>query len=69
MAEHKVTFGTLTPEGLTNIRLIKQSDMQRCPHCIMVALHYREDGSCRCNDKSHVEMKEWGYRWRNGAWR
>jgi hypothetical protein len=52
----------------TNVREIKQSDIQRCPHFIMVAEHYRADGSCRCNDREHTEMKEWGYKWRNGAW-
>ena len=67
---HKVTFGTLTPEGaLINVRLIKQSDICRCPHYIVVPGHYRDDGTCRCDDKAHTEMREWGYRWRKGQWR
>ena len=53
----------------TNVREIKQSDMMKCPHFIMVAKHYRDDGSCRCNDKAHTEMKAWGYKWRGGSWR
>lgn len=48
---------------------IKQSDMLACPHCIIVAEHYRDDGSCRCNDSKHVEMKEWGYKWDGSKWR
>lgn len=34
-----------------------------CPHTILVADHYREDGSCKCNDEHETVMKEWGYRW------
>ncbi len=50
------------------VRYIPQSAMLQCPHCIMVADHYREDHTCRCNDKYHFVMKEWGYKWRNGKW-
>ena len=68
--EHKVTFGTLHPDGeLTNVRMIKQSDIGRCPHTIMVPEHYRDDGTCRCNDPEATVMKEWGYTWKDGAWR
>jgi hypothetical protein len=67
--EHKITFGTLTPAGLTNVRMIKQSDIGKCPHFIMLPQHYRDDGSCKCNDPNETVMKEWGYKWRNGQWR
>ena len=57
-------FANLNPDGsLTNVREIKQSDMLKCPHVIMVAEHYRADGTCRCNDPEHKEMRAWGYRW------
>lgn len=46
-----------------NVREISREDIMRCPHVIMVAMHYREDGTCRCNDPKHREMKEWGYTW------
>lgn len=52
----------------TEAREIKQSDLRRCPHFIMVAEHYRDNGSCRCDDATHREMREWGYKWRNGKW-
>ena len=52
----------------TNIREISQDAMRACPHFIMVAEHYRADGSCRCNDAEHNEMLEWGYKWHNGQW-
>lgn len=61
--EHKVTFGTWTPDGLVNVRLIKQSDIGKCPHVIMVPTHYREDGTCKCDDPIEQAMmiREWGY--------
>lgn len=58
------TFITLGKNGaVASVRVIQQSSMLACPHCIMVPEHYRDDGSCRCNDSSHVDMKAWGYRW------
>ena len=53
----------------TDIREISQAAMRACPHFIMVAEHYRDDQSCRCNDPTHKLMKTWGYEWYNGAWR
>lgn len=68
--DHRVTFGTLTPDGkLADVRRIRQSDMLKCPHCIILPEHYRDDGTCRCNDWSHTVMLEWGYKWRKGQWR
>ncbi len=62
-------FSTLHPDGTeTNVREIKQSDMLACPHFIMVAEHYRDDGSCKCKGDdadtvAHQAMMvlEWGY--------
>lgn len=42
--------------------------VQGCPHAIMMPEHYREDGTCRCDDKDHKVMAEWGYRWNGSAW-
>jgi hypothetical protein len=66
--DHKTTFGTLTPHGLVDVRTIKQSDLLACPFVILVPSHYRADGSCRCDDRFHAEMKEWGYRWNGKRW-
>jgi hypothetical protein len=52
----------------TDVREIAQSDLLACPHTILMAEHYRPDGSCRCNDPEHTIMREWGYRWKDGAW-
>lgn len=59
-----VQFGTLQPDGsLVNVRTIKHSDIGKCPHVILVPDHYREDGSCKCDDAEHRKMmiKKWGY--------
>lgn len=66
------TFGTLNPDGtLSNVREIAQSDIARCPHYIFVADHYREDGSCKCDDPNETVMREWGYHWseKAGVWK
>lgn len=58
-----ITFGTWTPEGLTNVRVIKQADIGKCPHLIMVPNHYRENGTCKCDDPAEQAMmiRDWGY--------
>ncbi len=63
--EHEIKFGTLHEDGtLTNVRLIKQSDIGRCHHHILVVSHYRDDGSCKCDDPEEQVMmiQEWGYK-------
>jgi hypothetical protein len=62
-------FSTLNPDGTeTNVRDINQRDLLACPHAILVADHYREDGTCRCDDPENAEMAEWGYTWKDGQW-
>ncbi len=51
------------------VREIKSADIKACPHTIFVAEHYRDDGTCRCNDPDAKEMAEWGYEWRDNQWR
>ena len=68
--EHPIHFGTLHEDGtVSDEREIKQADVQACPHLILVPEHYREDGTCRCDDSEHTEMVESGYTWSDGAWR
>ena len=62
-------FGKLDADGTyTHIRTLQQASMAKCPHCIMLPEHYRDDESCRCNDPNHTEMAEWGYVWHQGIW-
>jgi aminoglycoside N3'-acetyltransferase len=42
---------------------VREINPRCCPHFILVADHYSEDGSCRCNDVTHTEMRGWGYKW------
>jgi hypothetical protein len=44
-----VEFGTLTPDGVTNVRRISRETLLACPRVILVAGHYRDDGTCRCD--------------------
>jgi hypothetical protein len=62
-----VEFGNLDPETgeYKHLLTLPQAAMQACPHFIMVPEHYREDGTCKCNDPEHKEMEEWGYEWDN----
>jgi hypothetical protein len=34
----------------------------------MMPEHYREDGSCRCDDPDHTDMDDWGYVWDGKLW-
>lgn len=46
------------------VRILKQSDMLKCPHVIMHPTHYRDDGSCKCDDavERAKMIREWGYK-------
>lgn len=58
-----VTFATLGPEGLQTVRVLPLEAVMRCPHVILLPSHYREDGSCRCNEPDYPEMQKAGYIW------
>jgi hypothetical protein len=51
-------------------RIVKHSNLLACPHSIVNASHYRDDGKCRCDDPYAPDMKEWGYQWNpeKGCW-
>ena len=70
MKNNSITFGDLSEDGiLSNVCFIKQSDLEKCPHYILMPSHYRPDGSCKCNDPKEQAMmiKEWGYSKRDFA--
>lgn len=63
-------FSKLNPDGTeVDVRTINRADLLKCPHVILVADHYREDGTCRCDDPDYTDMGEWGYKWKDGQWR
>ena len=45
------------------VTLIKQSDILKCPFCIVDMSHYRDDGSCKCDDPEHRKhmILNWEY--------
>ena len=45
------------------ITIMRHSDIEQCPFRIMTPEHYRADGTCRCNEREHGIMEEWGYVW------
>jgi hypothetical protein len=64
-------FSKLNPDGTeSDVRVISQADLLACPHCILVASHYRENGTCKCDDAGESIMAEWGYHWNEekGRW-
>ena len=67
MNDHKIRFGKLeVVNGIaveTNVRLIRQSDIGKCPHVILVPDHYYTNGSCKCSDPEYKIMLKWGYIW------
>jgi hypothetical protein len=67
MTKDTIRFSTLHPDGKeSNVRMLKQSDIMKCPHVIFMPEHYRDDGTCKCDDPNETVMKEWGYRWHAG---
>jgi len=57
-------FGKLTEDGVyTRLGEVSQADMLRCPFCIIDFAHYREDGTCRCDDPAEQDrmIRDWGY--------
>jgi len=54
------------PNGLIET-VLQQSDVLLCPWYILDPMHYRADGSCRCDDPEHSKMLEWGYKWNRKA--
>jgi len=47
---------------------MKQVDVHNCPHYIMMPDHYRDDGTCKCNELGHQDMLAWGYVWNGKSW-
>ena len=67
MTDGDVDFYEIVEDGgqvrvdLTNT--IKRASILACPFLIMESLHYREDGSCKCNcaEERARMVKEWEY--------
>jgi hypothetical protein len=67
--DRDIEFGTLNPDGtVAKSRVLSSSQILTCPHILLVPDHYREDGTCKCNEESDPHMREWGYSWDGEAW-
>jgi hypothetical protein len=53
--EDRLKHGRLT--------ILNQDMFKTCPFRIMMPEHYRADGTCKCNEREHAIMEEWGYKW------
>jgi len=52
------------PELKAKVVWLKQSDILKCPFCIIDMKHYRPDGSCKCDDPEHRSfmIENWEYK-------
>jgi hypothetical protein len=67
-----VQFGTLQPNGeVTEKQEVSYASINNCSHMIFDPIHYRDDGTCKCDDSEETIMVEWGYTWDDelGRWR
>jgi hypothetical protein len=48
---------------MTRTYIMKQSDLLKCPFVILWPTHYRDDGTCKCDDPTEQRrmVREWGY--------
>ena len=66
--ENMIQFCTIDADGIvTDTRRIKQADLLACHYFIIDSSHYREDGSCKCDDAAERArmIREWGYKKRH----
>ena len=70
MRDQVIEFLKMDSKGaVTPVRTLKQSSLLQCPWHIMVAAHYREDETCKCDDLTERKrmVKEWDYKMRDFA--
>lgn len=51
-----------------HVRTLSSDTIKECPHVIIMPEHYREDGSCKCDDPNDPHMAEWEYTWDGSKW-
>ena len=42
-------------ENDMNVKIVQLSDILRCPSLIILPAHYREDGTCYCDQRVAVD--------------
>lgn len=59
-----IEFGILDSDGTyTKVKVLSHSSIMACRHVIMDPSHYRDDGSCKCDDPVEQQrlIAEWEY--------
>ena len=69
MAKVTISEGHFDGERLVTTR-VQQIDPSVCAHVIFLPSHYRENGTCKCDDPGEIVMRSWGYKWsrKSGRW-
>ena len=64
MQNPMIHFTTILPTGEVEERYIEQNHIVACRHHIMVASHYKLDGTCKCDNfvERRMMKSEWGYK-------
>lgn len=45
------------------VQIITSEQLDSCDYTIFIPSHYRDDGTCRCDDPNDPDMAGWGYVW------
>ena len=53
---------------MTRCIAVKLSQLKKCPNKVMLAGHYRDDGTCLCDGKPGFEMGKFPIRIFSGGW-
>lgn len=60
----EIPFITVALYGVIETCTGRMRDIRRCRFTILMPEHYREDGSCKCDDRDYRNhmIRHWGYK-------
>ena len=64
MSDREIVFQRMTLDGkVTHVRTLTRGQIDKCRFVILVPEHYRDDGTCKCDDAEHRAhmIAEWDY--------
>lgn len=62
----QIEFSRMDEDGrITQVRTLSSEAVKGCRFFILDPEHYRDNGTCRCDDPDHEIMDAWGYVWDN----
>lgn len=60
----QIEFTRINEQGeITEVRTLSSEAVKGCSFFILDPEHYRDSGTCRCDDPDHEIMDAWGYLW------